>query len=632
MSIRYRPILGAQLDSFKVPGPLSIQWKEYDKGEGQYPTHGIPGLLPTYGTAGGESIHHLMEEGPRPDGLDAVPDRTVFETTTPWTIARFIQAQVAVWKRDNENRAAIVAEIAATPAIVTEADPSYTYVYKWTEAHEQQGETYSDPVDVAQLTYGHYITAYGDPTMCVTSCGISLTRQVESVTQLRREQAQIIRTELDEYPELVPKYIPTSTVYINGAAYVGQGEEDSTYSSTIIVEDTPGNLDPANYISAALSFIQTWKDWAQANHPSDTWYGPFYSTDTTTATPAGAADWGFTEPTIVRAKFYTVTYESVLWGQISATVAINYRYGDFIPLSEGYQDLDFTFASSFFRNGFRSKGARKKNTPFLTDSIQMRAPLSAYAPGSANAEEFKRKGIISIIELQEGNNVTPFECFIADCTGRELPLNDATGDVCGLPPDTEGYPDDWGYEWPTEPPVVIEAGEFILQDGSEEPLYPTMYGSFVYDTHLKKWGKFSGAFKQLLDYSPVNSPQNGLQSYARFGILGGIVDPNGAIRLFDTNPVRSVAVFGKFGYYRQGMTSPEEVRVHMRIPCTGSVQLNTSVEGKFYTLSLNQLQEFTSEIETTLYGGYSGRWHNVVVQGNYDISYLEFRGIIQGRR
>ena len=188
-----------------------------------------------------------------------------------------------------------------------------------------------------------------------------------------------------------------------------------------------------------------------------------------------------------------------------------------------------------------------------------------------------------------------------------------------------------GFVWPSVT-VTIPAGSFFLTDGSDAPLYPTFHGAYVYDLHLKKWGKFQGEYKRLIDYAAINTFLPSEQSYSRFGIFGGVIQADGKIRLFDDLPTNSKIVYGKVGYYRQGMTSPEEVRVHMRTPATCTIGLESSVEGKVINATFGVSWDFVSEVMCIGYGGYSAKWHNIVISGKYDISYLEFRGITSGRR
>jgi len=185
--------------------------------------------------------------------------------------------------------------------------------------------------------------------------------------------------------------------------------------------------------------------------------------------------------------------------------------------------------------------------------------------------------------------------------------------------------------WPDQS-VTIPSGTFFLQDGSVEPYYPIFEGAFVYDLHLKKWGKYNGRHRQLLDYSPINTFGPSEQSYARFGIFGGIVEEGGTLRLFDEYPVDSYITYGKVGYYRQGMSTVEEIRLHMKTPCTGFLSVYSSLEGKNLSSGFSKVEPFTDSDNITLYGGPTAKWHNIEIRGRFDISYLEYRGIIQGKR
>jgi len=185
--------------------------------------------------------------------------------------------------------------------------------------------------------------------------------------------------------------------------------------------------------------------------------------------------------------------------------------------------------------------------------------------------------------------------------------------------------------WPDQS-VTIPSGTFFLQDGSVEPYYPTFEGMFVYDMHLKKWGKQNGRHRQLIDYSPINTFGPSEQSYARFGILGGLLEEGGILKLFDGYPTDSYITYGKVGYYRQGMTALEEVRIHMKTPCTGIVTVKASLEGKNLTAGFSKSVAYTDEDNIQLNGLPTGKWHNIEIRGRFDISYMEYRGIIQGKR
>ena len=207
------------------------------------------------------------------------------------------------------------------------------------------------------------------------------------------------------------------------------------------------------------------------------------------------------------------------------------------------------------------------------------------------------------------------------------------GSFCSIPftPVTVPGAEALATGWPTES-LTIPSGTFLLQDGSIAPVYPTFEGALVYDTKLKKWGKYKGLYKVLLNYQPINNALNGVVSYSVFGILAGILDISGKIKLFDAYPSDSYITYGKIGYYRLGFTTVEEVHVHFASASTGYVRVDTSVSGKFYDPFLSKGQAFTSASQVALTGANPGRWHNITIGGIYDINYLEFRGFKQGKR
>lgn len=185
--------------------------------------------------------------------------------------------------------------------------------------------------------------------------------------------------------------------------------------------------------------------------------------------------------------------------------------------------------------------------------------------------------------------------------------------------------------WPDES-VTLPASSFLLQNGSIAPMYPTFEGALVYDTKLKKWGKYKGLYKVLLNYQPINNALNGVVSYSTFGILAGILAVGGKIKLFDAYPSDSYITYGKIGYYRLGITAAEEVNVHFASVSTGYVRVDTSITGKFYDPFLSKGQAFTNASQVQLTGANPGRWHNITIGGIYDINYLEFRGFKVGKR
>jgi hypothetical protein len=185
--------------------------------------------------------------------------------------------------------------------------------------------------------------------------------------------------------------------------------------------------------------------------------------------------------------------------------------------------------------------------------------------------------------------------------------------------------------WP-DTEIVLPPSTFLLQDGSIGPIYPTYEGAIVYDLQLKKWGKMKLQYKQLLDYSPINNASDDTIPYETFGMQAGALRGDGYIYLFDKYPTDSYIKYGKIGYYRLGMTSTEEATVHFRTPSTGVMEVETSLDGRNPEASLVKAEVFENAFNHTLTYGFSGKWHNITIKGIYDIQYLEYKGVLAGRR
>lgn len=186
--------------------------------------------------------------------------------------------------------------------------------------------------------------------------------------------------------------------------------------------------------------------------------------------------------------------------------------------------------------------------------------------------------------------------------------------------------------WLYTDPFTYAGTSFILQDGVPAPLYPTLKGAWVYDFILKKWGKLKAEYKCILEMSPINATHSVPLSVTNFGMDAGILDLNGDIRLFDSTPEDSWIKYGKIGYYRKGWTNAHEVRVDNRIPMTGTITLEGSTDGRLPDTTLTYTETVTGEKTYTMYPSISANWYNIKVSGKYDLTFMEFRGTIAGRR
>jgi len=192
-----------------------------------------------------------------------------------------------------------------------------------------------------------------------------------------------------------------------------------------------------------------------------------------------------------------------------------------------------------------------------------------------------------------------------------------------------------GYEFTypgSELVFTFPGSTFLMQRGTAAPFDIVWQGSYVYDTGYKKWGKQKGEFRQLLDFSPVNSTAIGTIPYTQFGVKAAILDNDGYIRMFDMHPDDSVIKYGKMGLYRGGMTSLEMIKADFRQNCTGQLQLETSLDGRTVETGLTKTRDYEDVAQVVEGFNQSGKWHNLIFRGQFDLSYLEFVGWPHTRR
>jgi hypothetical protein len=188
-----------------------------------------------------------------------------------------------------------------------------------------------------------------------------------------------------------------------------------------------------------------------------------------------------------------------------------------------------------------------------------------------------------------------------------------------------------GSTLPTYLDVTYPGATFLLQNGSPPPIYPTFTGALVFDTALKKWGKYKGDHKCIMSMTPINIQENSLQ-YTNFGMETSVLNAAGNLYLFDSKPTDSWIRYGKIGFSRLGFTQVHEVVAHFRQSSTGNIIVDSSLDGRSLEIPLRTTWGFTGMGNVTAYVENNGRWHTIIVSGIFDLNYLELRGNITARR
>lgn len=179
--------------------------------------------------------------------------------------------------------------------------------------------------------------------------------------------------------------------------------------------------------------------------------------------------------------------------------------------------------------------------------------------------------------------------------------------------------------------VTYPGATFLLQDGSIVPIYPEFSGALVLDTHLKKLGKYFGSYTNLVEHAPINSNTPSLL-YTNFGLSAGVLKSDGTLRAFSAKPTASYLKYGLYGLYRLGYTVVQEVKVFQRRPLDYTITLNSSLDGRNEEALYLTSESLVASTSHDLMTAQVGRWHTVSISGNYDLTGLEIRSTISGRR
>jgi hypothetical protein len=495
-----------------------------------------------------------------------------------WTIERFIAVQTALWAADAANMAELLLEISSKSesreySISTDAAP---YVGEG----NVRTECYGDKTGVI-FTEGKF---------GLSGCQFWLTRYAIGVAQVVTKDNRYAEAE-DTLQNMT--FIGYSVAGVGGA-FGSIAAAISFYNSTLLPDDAveiDGDGPPGSFTGGG---------WGIGYH--------FFQLHTVARVISGIVVGG-------------VYVQKVF--QVSSGFEADGYNEEFITESE---------IAGRYKKTFHMEGQNALNI------IEMApVPDTAYCVlvGWKYTKDDNTEGFIA-----RGEECTDMTSLIDDSENRQPPYNIPTplpigddGSVCGVPFEPVTVPGDPEYSvsYPDQE-VVYPGVTFLLRDGTGAPLYPVRYGAYVYDTHLKKWGKCVVRYSELLDYSPLNSTTDGIVATSTFGILAGIADPEGGIRLFDSFPAISYITYGKIGYYRLGLTSLEEMHVDFRDVCTGYMRIEGSFDGKNLQDGLQKQLSYENVRQFSMYGVLPARWHTVTIGGYYDITHLEYRGYRQGRR
>lgn len=581
----FTPIYNCYISGKPIPAPGDITW-------GAVPCttvdpNGVEKNMCPVGDAGKTS---LLGTGPTGKTLSPSSDWLIGN----WTFERFVAVQMAIWRLEDERRAAYIAALLGRTGFGTKTS---------VVASCSESDVSADCLIGEYLLPASYNVSWG-----INQCSFWLTRIFENVIDIYRRKNDVVSCSSDGgYTS--PIVEATFNYWNGGATWCSECAAWFDWPTSFASMEDAESLGQAMYdaYNSGLSAFcpptpHFYTGFSHVTYP-ESGVATVYFTYSSGSADVGAINISYTCPT----------------GYSLTTV-------DGAPICQKTSTYTKVEQLNAFNHG-------KTKQTLIIDQPYCELTGWSYTDVDG-ATQFKARGSDSCTTPDPDDPAPPAPQLLGGDPKQILALDGPLGGrICNNPFPTITIPD---YSpdpivWP-EQTVTLPGDTFLLQQGSIGPIYPDFKGAFVYDLLLKKWGKMKCFYRQLLDYRPINAGQDGIISDVDVEVKAGILNSNGEIYLFDETPLDSYIKYGKIGYYRLGMTSLEEVKVHFRTNSTGVVQTETSLNGESPEGSLTSSTAFTDTKQAKVAGSISGRWHNVSISGHYDIKHLEYRGNVSGRR
>lgn len=500
-----------------------------------------------------------------------------------WTMERFIAYQTAIWERQQKGMDKFIGDVSTKQGFVQ-------------QVVENQTNCVASTPGFNTCLIGEYPSKFSPPQFGYNLCSFWLTRFALEKTTIRNKNRIVISC---EDPGPLPILPVAYTLFFNGSIQPG----DYGTPAAALAGVPPSGSNKTMELLPNVNMLGTGTNIAYSNSMARVYINGNYSNYTISAKyQAGPG------------KIVGNLANGVDPGQLPSVVEI---------YEAGHLDKKFS-QDSHNEKEVSPAGVWGAETAYCEIT------------GWEYTKEDGTKGIAAATSCLNTENKHPV-AGVASIGGsvRSADPNEITADlvnpndgsVCGI--SLGDTLDD--VEWPDESTEYSEV-EFLFQDGSIAPRWPTVFGFYCYDLHLKKWGKQVGEYKQLLDYLPINSESSSPLLGENQAMLAGVLKENGFLYLFNDNPKDSFLTWGKIGFYRAGMTDLQEVEFKFAKPATGSVVIDLSNDGKSVVETARFEERHTDVMQVTVYPPYTGKWYNVTVKGKYDVTDLTAKGQTKGRR
>ena len=205
------------------------------------------------------------------------------------------------------------------------------------------------------------------------------------------------------------------------------------------------------------------------------------------------------------------------------------------------------------------------------------------------------------------------------------------------PPEISNNASDGGkvkppYKWEYPDSLPFGPNSVLYQKGSLAAYYPLYKGAIVYDSLLEKFGSYDSPHYMVFGTMPVNRADLTVVPLPDVGIFAGAISETKEAKMFNANTPEALAVWGKIGYYRQGMTAMQEIRAYFKEKAYGNLIVEVSMDGVAVDPTLTLAINFDGESSAILPFTAVGKWFNIRIEGRFNLTTLQINSEAAGRR
>lgn len=188
------------------------------------------------------------------------------------------------------------------------------------------------------------------------------------------------------------------------------------------------------------------------------------------------------------------------------------------------------------------------------------------------------------------------------------------------------------YDWQYPDTIPLPDIWVMMQKGTNMPYYPVMADAVVYDLQLTKWGRYNNPHTDIFSLLPMNRVDSTIRSVGDTGLLAGEAIGPGNTRYLTAEQPNSSITYGRVGLYRKGFTVGSSVEVKFASDSTGTLLIEASLDGLEIDKNLTEAISFVGARQVIFPFTRPAQWFNIVVTGEFDLSYIEMHAESRGRR